>query len=50
MKVPAGSDMTNQRLRSSADVYLNPVDAAVGHIGNREVNHAVSAKEGECGD
>ena len=50
IKVPAGSDMTNQRLRSSADVYLNPVNAAVGHIGNREVNHAVSAKEGECGD
>ena len=50
VEMTAGSDVAHQRLRSSADVDLNPVDAAVGHIGDGEVNHAVSAKEGECGD
>ena len=50
IKMTASTDMAYQRLGPSPNIHLDPVDAAVGHIGKREVNHTVSAKEGECGD
>ena len=46
----SGSDMLYQRTWFSSDIHLNSVNTAVGHIGNREVNHTISAQEGEGRD
>ena len=48
--MPSCSDMLDQRTRFSSDIYLDSVDTAVGHIGNRKVNHAISSQKGECRD
>ena len=46
----AGSEVFYQRTRFSSCVNLNTVDAAVAHVGDREVNNAVSSHEGESAD
>jgi hypothetical protein len=46
----AGADMVHQRAWLAVDIHLNPVDAAVAHIGNGKVDHTISAQEGEGSD
>ena len=33
-----------------SDINLDVIDIAVAEIGNREIDHAVSSKEGKCAD
>ena len=46
----SGSEMLGQRTRFSADIYLDMLNAAVGQVGNREIDHTVTAEEGKCSD
>ena len=41
----SGSQMFGQGTRFSADIYLNTVNTAVAHIGNREVDHPITSQE-----
>jgi hypothetical protein len=46
----ACAQMFYQGARLAVDIDLDAVDIAVAEVGNRKVNHAVSAQEGECSD
>ena len=42
--------MFDKRTWFSSDIYLNTFDSAVAHVGDREVDDAVSAEERESAD
>ena len=44
----SGSQMFGEGTWFSADIYLDTVNAAVAHIGDREVDHTVTSQEGKC--
>ena len=44
------AQMLDQRTRVGLDINLDAVHAAVAQVRDREVDHAVTAQKGECGD
>ena len=46
----AGSQMFYQRTGFTSYIYLNMINIAVAHIGDRKVNDAVTSKERKCCD